>query len=347
MSLSNDARPTDRRSSYMMVNPAVALAMVLRSRPSTPAIEEARRLSLDRQREGSSSAVIRSLHADRPWSESPTERAEAMSGRSGAPRRGPGRERTGSVTALNSTDRAGRRHGAVPTAPVAPSAPGALPERRTVASANGTGRVPAASRAPSAPGPQTHPSPRRLVVTGGTSAGFGSVARDGSLGTSTSASVRRPSSAVGTGRSVGASALALAPVGDVLDDHRHVETTLRRARLSSVPKPAANRPTAAVTGTVSGLVLLAIAFTSVGLHAKLAKNQIVLDKLRTDISVEERSNQRWRVDVAELQAPQRIVAEAEKMGMAPSRDVVFLDSAALAVSSAVTIPPAATFDQGN
>ena len=93
-----------------------------------------------------------------------------------------------------------------------------------------------------------------------------------------------------------------------------------------------------------GSLLLLVAFSSVGLHGKLAKNQLALDKLRADVSIEERSNQTLRVEVAELQAPQRIVAEAERMGMEPSTEVMFLSNATGATASdttpmGLTVPP--------
>ena len=128
-----------------------------------------------------------------------------------------------------------------------------------------------------------------------------------------------------------------------------VTASAPRARLSAVPVPTGrrNRSGAAITGTVAGAVLLVVAFSSVGLHGNLAKNQLVLDQLRSDISVEEQSNQRLRVEVAELQAPQRIVSEAERMGMAPSTEVVFLNAVSVSTQPAATVPPADAIRSGN
>ncbi len=139
----------------------------------------------------------------------------------------------------------------------------------------------------------------------------------------------------------GAAAVAVAPQAFV--EERKAPQISARTRLSTVPTPTKTRSSAAITGVVIGGLLLVVSFSSVGLHGKLAKDQLVLDKLRSDITLEERSNQTLRVEVAELQAPQRIVAEAERMGMEPSTEVVFLQSATAPVvaesdQTAPTIP---------
>ena len=295
MSHSSDTRPTDRRNPTLMLSPQVALDLVLRCRPSTPAIEEARRLSLARQALAASTAMTESLSVH--------------------------------PTVERSSERAIRRAGYIDTRPSAqrgnlrvsrPSSPGPRPS--------------SPSFSPSAPGPVS--SPRMRPATPGAQPSVAS-AGDG----------RRtgfPAPAVASRRAGAAAALAVVP--SFIEVERKAPPPSPRTRLSSVPPPSPKRPSAAITGGILGSLLLLVAFSSVGLHGKLAKNQLALDKLRADVSIEERSNQTLRVEVAELQAPQRIVAEAERMGMEPSTEVMFLSNATGATASdttpmGLTVPP--------
>ncbi len=79
MSLTSDTRVSDRRNLTQILSPEVALDLVLRSHPSTPAIEEARRISLARQAAVASKAMTDSL-ALHPTTERSSERAIRKAG---------------------------------------------------------------------------------------------------------------------------------------------------------------------------------------------------------------------------------------------------------------------------
>jgi len=57
----------------------------------------------------------------------------------------------------------------------------------------------------------------------------------------------------------------------------------------------------------------------------LAQGQGPVDRLEAQVSAEQAENQRLRLDVATLESPSRIVAEARsRLGMVPPATVVYL-----------------------
>jgi cell division protein FtsL len=85
-----------------------------------------------------------------------------------------------------------------------------------------------------------------------------------------------------------------------------------------VAKRSVLRPFSAVFAV--GLVL-AGAVSAIVMHADLAKNQLVLDQVRREVSAEERTNQRLRVEVAELEAPARLIGAANEIGLVSAERV--------------------------
>ena len=340
----------------MMVNPAVALALVLRSRPSTPAIEEARRISLARQATGQVPTTPRPLR--RELSETDLQDARNERGnrrpdtRPSAPPSGSRQptqvlvfpRRSGAVAAradAGTTERTVAEHRRAEVGH-APERSTASRQRLAIARAAETGDPATVRRRQSA---VTSTGQRPDVTSRGVTRR--EVQESTRAATTGTANPSRAEASKISARSLptsGGAALNVSPaleLADVVPLERPASAVLERGRLAPVPEQT-SRSTAAITGTIVGAVLLLVAFSSVGLHGKLAKNQIVLDKIRSEISVAERANQRLRVEVAELQAPQRIVAEAERMGMAPSSEVEFLDASMALVATggaAPTIPP--------
>lgn len=82
-----------------------------------------------------------------------------------------------------------------------------------------------------------------------------------------------------------------------------------------------------VLGLLAIVALVTIAFAAVFMHASLARTQLGIDKLNIDIAQAERMNQRLRVQVATLEAPDRIVSVAQELGLEPPRTVRFLPTA--------------------
>jgi cell division protein FtsL len=83
-----------------------------------------------------------------------------------------------------------------------------------------------------------------------------------------------------------------------------------------------------VLGVLAVMALVTIAFAAVFMHAGLARTQLGIDKLNIEITQAERMNQRLRVQVATLEAPDRIVSVAQELGLEPPKTVRFLPTAA-------------------
>jgi cell division protein FtsL len=78
---------------------------------------------------------------------------------------------------------------------------------------------------------------------------------------------------------------------------------------------------------VGALVSLACAglFAIVGVRVLLAQGQGPVDKLESQVTAAQAENQRLRLDVARLESPSRVVAEAQaRLGMVPPAVVIYL-----------------------
>jgi cell division protein FtsL len=101
------------------------------------------------------------------------------------------------------------------------------------------------------------------------------------------------------------------------DRLRHLEVVrdeARRLQLRLTPR-------AGVTLTV---LLFAALFAVAVSHALLIESQSHLDQLDDQVAEEQARYQRLRMDVAELESPERIMADATEMGMVPPADPVWI-----------------------
>jgi cell division protein FtsL len=74
-------------------------------------------------------------------------------------------------------------------------------------------------------------------------------------------------------------------------------------------------------------LLLFVALFGVAVsHALLIEGQARLDELDKQVAAEQQRYERLRLEQAELEAPDRIVAEAAEMGMVPAGEVTWLTS---------------------
>ncbi len=108
-----------------------------------------------------------------------------------------------------------------------------------------------------------------------------------------------------------------------------VQADLRVAR---PPRQVRRRLLSRPSTTLFAIALvLGGAVSAIVLHADLAKNQLVLDKLRIEVGDQERTNQRLRVEVAELEAPARIINAANELGLVSSElvDYTLVDSTSI------------------
>ncbi len=91
-----------------------------------------------------------------------------------------------------------------------------------------------------------------------------------------------------------------------------------------------------------GLLLALSLFALVSVHVVLSQGQFTLQRLQTQANDQNAAYQSLRLQVAELEAPQRIVAEAEKRGMVQPPSVTYLaptpDSSATVTEPAPAVP---------
>lgn len=89
--------------------------------------------------------------------------------------------------------------------------------------------------------------------------------------------------------------------------------------------PAARRRRARILVTLASVVLVGSLFGVTAFHTVLVADQGDLDALNRRVAEQEARYERLRLQVAELESPDRIVREAtERLGMVPAADVVYL-----------------------
>jgi hypothetical protein len=95
-----------------------------------------------------------------------------------------------------------------------------------------------------------------------------------------------------------------------------------------------------LTALGAGGFLAIVVFGLVGVHVMLAQNQFKLDRLNSRSAIEEGRYQRLRLEVDQLEAPQRIVATAEgRLGMVSSPGVKYLTPSSPLTSATSSSPP--------
>jgi cell division protein FtsL len=105
-------------------------------------------------------------------------------------------------------------------------------------------------------------------------------------------------------------------------DHLRV---VRRGELSARQRRRRTRFAVMTTG----LFVVAVLFGLVGLHVMLAQNQFRLDRLNGQAGAEQARYERLRLQVDQLESPQRIIATAQqKLGMVTPGSVTYLTPSA-------------------
>ena len=107
-------------------------------------------------------------------------------------------------------------------------------------------------------------------------------------------------------------------------DHlRLVEPPVRRTRVAPTAAPRVSRRAALLIGAA---VLFAVLFAVAVLQTQNVAGQMHLDRVQQDISDRKAQAQALRLEAAELAAPERIVSEAQRLGMsAPAGGPTFVN----------------------
>ena len=82
-----------------------------------------------------------------------------------------------------------------------------------------------------------------------------------------------------------------------------------------------------LAAAASVVLLCASLFGVVAFHVVLTEGQLDLDRLRTEASAQAARNTRLRLEVAQLESPDWIVAAAGNFGMVPAPGVTYLSPA--------------------
>ena len=111
------------------------------------------------------------------------------------------------------------------------------------------------------------------------------------------------------------------------------DTSARPDHLRVVPRdeltPRQRRLRTRLAVIATGLFVVAVLFGLVGLHVMLAQNQFRLDRLTSQADAEQARYERLRLQVDQLESPQRIVATAQqKLGMVTPASVTYLTPSA-------------------
>jgi cell division protein FtsL len=98
----------------------------------------------------------------------------------------------------------------------------------------------------------------------------------------------------------------------------------QRPELQVVPHP--RRRGVGVVVFLAASALFASLFGLAVFHTMLVQSQSTLDELDAEITEAEATTEQLRLDIAEAEAPERILEEAERLGMVPAEDIVVLDA---------------------
>lgn len=116
----------------------------------------------------------------------------------------------------------------------------------------------------------------------------------------------------------GGAALAPAPVR-----RPAVPVQPRHLRVVAPAERVRRRLTPATGVLLTGLLFVTLFLIAIA-HTLLMQGQIHLDGLDSKLSVEQARYQELRKEVAEMESPARVVAEAEALGMVTPDDLVYL-----------------------
>lgn len=142
------------------------------------------------------------------------------------------------------------------------------------------------------------------------------------------ATVRAARQAPGLRAQRGAPAPALATVTPLRRQAPAARPDLRvvreQARARATVRQRRLRAAMVAGGVLAGLLLFALA----AFHAVLVGNQLRIDELESRVADAQARYSASRLEVAELEAPERVVAEAQRLGMVAPPEVTYLTPSA-------------------
>lgn len=113
------------------------------------------------------------------------------------------------------------------------------------------------------------------------------------------------------------------------------------ARPAPVPRPslrvvpAGRRRRLGLLATLACAVLFAVMLGLTTFQARIAADQLEVDRLDAQVTAAQSSYEQLRLQVAQLESPTRVVAAAKQLGMVQSADPVYLSPDAADVATAI------------
>lgn len=114
----------------------------------------------------------------------------------------------------------------------------------------------------------------------------------------------------------------------------------RHLRVVNAPRRAERRRRGRVRLAMVAAALITIAFALVYLHVVMAQRQFRLDDVTAKVSADQQRYQQLRLQVAQLEAPSRIISDAEgRLGMREPSSVTYLTPAGTSAAPPTTVAP--------
>jgi len=105
---------------------------------------------------------------------------------------------------------------------------------------------------------------------------------------------------------------------------RQAEPIRPRLRAVEQPAPAPARSRRRLGFLASGVLFSAVLVGNVTVHASITQGQFELERLQDTTTEREAAYQQLRLQVAEAEAPQRVVERARRLGMIEPKKVTYL-----------------------
>ncbi len=102
---------------------------------------------------------------------------------------------------------------------------------------------------------------------------------------------------------------------------------VRRKRPAPLEALEPTRSTVRMLGTAALVSILGVLLLMAMFHALIVQGQRELDRMNADIETATSVNDRLQLELAQMEAPERIVAAARSYGMVDAPEVVYLSPA--------------------
>jgi len=132
-----------------------------------------------------------------------------------------------------------------------------------------------------------------------------------------------------------------APAQPATDPARRPKRSERARSALTVVEPEARRRWVGVIGPIAVASLFGVLLAMAGLQALIVQGQTGLDRLDRELAEAGARHDRLLLSLAELESPDRVVAEARRLGMVDAPVVVYLTPTRPAAMPPTSLNPSA------